>query len=60
MIKKFSVCVFAILLAATTASNWALAAAEPVENQVLYYASAGRDIRSMDPAFATSSVELFM
>jgi len=35
-------------------------AAELAEKQELFYASAGRDIRSMDPAYATSSVELFM
>ena len=50
----------AIAAAATITSSAVFSAEDLAEEQVLFYASAGRDIRSLDPAFGTSSVELFM
>ena len=60
MIKKCLICLLAITMGATIAGSTSLSAEELADKQVLFYASAGRDIRSLDPAFGTSSVELFM
>jgi len=60
MFKRILVCLLATAVVATAAIPAALAVGELADKQVLYNASPGRDIRSADPAFATSSVELFI
>jgi len=60
MFKRIFTCLVVIAIAVFIANPSILAAKEQADKQVLYYASPGRDIRSADPAFATSSVELFI
>jgi len=60
MFKRIFICVLVIVMAATAAIPIALAGEKLAEKQVLYYASSGRDLRAIDPAFGTSSMELFI
>jgi len=59
MVKRILFFILAITLSATLTCPAAFSA-ELADKQILYYASAGRDIRTLDPAFANSSVELFI
>jgi peptide/nickel transport system substrate-binding protein len=60
MYKKIVFCLLAIALVSTLAGPIAFADQKLAKKQVLYYASGGRDIRAMDPAFALSSIEIFI
>ena len=60
MAKKFFICLVTMAVAATAAIPLAMAGGELAEKQVLYFASPGRDIRAVDPAYAVSSIELFI
>jgi len=60
MLKRIFVCLLVIVMATMSAIPIALAGEKLAEKQILYYASAGRDIRAIDPAFGTSSNELFI
>ena len=60
MFKRIFICVLVIVMAATAAIPIALAGEKLAEKQVLYYASSSRDLRAIDPAFGTSSMELFI
>lgn len=60
MFKRIFVCLLVIVIATMSAIPIALAGEKLAEKQILYYASAGRDIRAIDPAFGTSSNELFI
>jgi peptide/nickel transport system substrate-binding protein len=57
MVRRILFCIMLIALSLTITSPMVFSA-EPAEKQELYYAISGRDIRSADPAFGTSSVEL--
>jgi peptide/nickel transport system substrate-binding protein len=60
MFKRVLICLLVMAVAATTFLPQVLAARELAKEQVLYYASPGRDIRAIDPAFCVSSIELFI
>ena len=60
MLKRIFICVLLIVMATMSAIPIALAGEKLAEKQVLYYASSGRDLRAVDPAFGTSSMELFI
>jgi peptide/nickel transport system substrate-binding protein len=60
MTKKLFVFFLAMAMASTVAIPLALASEELAKEQVLYFASPGRDIRAVDPAYAVSSIELFI
>ncbi len=59
MIKRILFSLLVITLSLTLTWSAALSA-DQADKQILYYASAGRDIRNADPAYANSSVELFI
>ena len=60
MYKRIFFCLLAIALALTLAGPIAFAEQKLAKKQVLYYPSPARDIRAVDPAFAVSSMELFV
>ena len=60
MYKKTLFCLVAMALAFTFTMPLASAQETLAEEQVLVVASSGRDIRAIDPAYCTSSVELFI
>lgn len=59
MVKKILFSLLVVILSATLTCPAAFSA-DPADEQILYYASSGRDIRNADPAYANSSVELFI
>ena len=59
MVKKILLSLSVIILS-TALTCPAAFSAEAADKQILYYASSGRDIRNIDPAYANSSVELFI
>ena len=60
MLKRIFTFLIVITIAVFITNPSIVTAKELADKQVLYYASPGRDIRSADPAFSTSSVELFI